>query len=151
MSRSLIDRSHDLQRLRDEGYQIETTHGGHLLLREVPYVTAEITVERGILVSKLELEMGPYGAMTKKPREHVAHFIGETPCDQDGNPLESLIIGRNPREIEGGIVINFDFSRKIQNGEGYEDYYHKMKTYVGFLCRHARAIDQSVTAFTRSD
>ena len=39
MSQQLISRSPDLKRLRDEGYAVETV-GGHLLLNDVPYVTA---------------------------------------------------------------------------------------------------------------
>ena len=150
MSKSLIDRSHDLERLRDEGYHIEVTPAGHLLLKEVPYVTKNKEVKRGTLVSKLELEMGPNGEVAKKPSNHVAQFIGEMPCDQHGSPLDSLVIGSAKIEIEGGIVVDHEFSRKIQSSEGYRDYHHKMKTYVDYLCRHAQEIKKGVTAIKHS-
>ena len=150
MSTSLIDRSHDLKRLRDEGYEIEVTRSGHLLLKGVPYVTQERVVKRGVLVSDLDLEMGPEGEVTRKPRNHVARFIGEKPCDQDGSPLVSLIIDETRKDIGGGLTIDFEFSRKIKNGDGYRDYHHKMTAYVNYLSRYARIVEQCVTAQMRS-
>ena len=47
---SLISRSPDLQRLRDEGYEIEV-RGGYLLMHHVPYVSGLREVRYGILIS----------------------------------------------------------------------------------------------------
>lgn len=127
------------------------TPSGHLLLKGVPYVTQRKEVARGILVSGLELEMNPDGEVTKKPQDHVVRFIGETPCDHNGNPLVSLIIGKTRIDIGGGIMIDFEFSRAIRGGNGYRDYFHKMTTYVNTLSKHARKIETSVTATIISD
>ena len=150
MSKSLIDRSPDLRRLRAEGYDIEVTRSGHLLLKGVPYVTQVRKVKRGILVSDLDLRIGLEGDVTKKPERHVARFIGEKPCDQDGCPLTSLIIGETRMDIGGGITIDFEFSRIIMDEHGYRDFHHKMTAYVKYLSRYARRIEKCVTAQTRT-
>ena len=76
MSKSLIDRSHDLKKLRNEGYDIEVTCSGHLLLKGVPYVTKEGCIRRGVLVSDLELEMGPDGEVTKNQKVTLRGLLG---------------------------------------------------------------------------
>jgi len=49
MSKPRIDRSPDLRRLRDEGYDIEVRER-HLLVKSVPYLNAKGEVHRGTLV-----------------------------------------------------------------------------------------------------
>ena len=82
MSQQLIDRSPDLKRLVDEGYEVEI-ESGHLLLRHVPYVTKGKGIKYGTLVSRLTLA----GDVTTKPEDHVVMFAGDLPCDSDGKPL----------------------------------------------------------------
>jgi uncharacterized Zn ribbon protein len=79
MSRQLISRSVDLQRLREEGYDLEI-RAGFLLVKDVPYVNSKKEVKQGTLVSKLTLA----DDVTAKPDNHVAYFEGEHPCRQDG-------------------------------------------------------------------
>ena len=50
MSRQPINRSPDLQRLRDEGYNIRHVHG-HLVVWDVPYLDAARALQRGALIS----------------------------------------------------------------------------------------------------
>lgn len=138
MSLRLISLSPDLKRLREDGYDVSIAHG-HLVVRDVPYVNAAKQVCRGILVSELALA----GDKTSKPSSHVAMFAGEFPCDRDGRPLEYMRhqSGRNP--LGEGLVTDHSFSRKPPNG--YEDYHHKVSTYVDLIARHARAIDPKAT------
>jgi hypothetical protein len=78
MSLRLVARSPDLKRLQDEGYAIKITkNGGHLLVKEVPYLNASKQVKRGVLVSVLETNQD----RTVKPNDHTAYFVGERPCD----------------------------------------------------------------------
>src|SRR5687768_14663848 len=88
MSSTPTSRSVDLRRLRDEGYHVEVhPEPAHLLIRDVPYVTTERQVERGVLVSTLALN----GDETVRPDTHVVMFVGEVPCDQHGAPLTKII------------------------------------------------------------
>ena len=80
MSQSLISRSRDLKRLRDEGYDLEI-RSGYLLVKDVPYVNSRREVKRGILVSTLTLA----GDVTTTPDNHVAYFA---------RSISSLLHGR---------------------------------------------------------
>ncbi|MGD1098111.1 MAG: DUF6791 domain-containing protein, partial [Bryobacteraceae bacterium] len=88
MSQRLISRSHDLKRLRDEGYDLEI-RSGHLLVKDVPYVNSRREVKRGILVSTLTLA----GDVTTMPDNHVAYFVGDHPCRSDGTEIDQI---KNP-------------------------------------------------------
>jgi hypothetical protein len=52
MSPQLIDRSPDLKRLRDEGYEVQIING-YVILRDVPYLNSNKQVRRGVLISSL--------------------------------------------------------------------------------------------------
>lgn len=142
MSQKLVDRSSDLKRLRDEGFDLKVV-GTHLLIRAVPYVNKDKEIRRGTLVSVLELQQD----RTKKPDDHVARFAGERPCDVRGHPLQ-IIIGDTREVLAPGIETDFTFSTKPRDGKGYADYYAKMKEYIKILEHEAQAIDPAVKAET---
>ena len=85
MSHELFSLNPDLQRLRDEGYFVQI-QGGLLLVREVPYVDAKRTVQRGTVISSLNLA----GNKTQKPDTHQVWFDGEFPCFADGSPIKAI-------------------------------------------------------------
>ena len=86
MSHRPISRSPDLQKLRNEGYDI-VVQSGFLLVRQVPYVKADRTVARGILISPLELA----NDVAQRPNDHVVFWAGDMPCDANGSPLSKLV------------------------------------------------------------
>ena len=142
MSRQLIDRSPDLKRLRDEGYDVDIREG-YLLVKDVPYLGADKKVKRGVLISKLELA----NDVTAKPDDHVAFFAGEFPCHKDGSPIERIRCGNSNIKI-GDIQAAFSFSAKPKPSDRYENYYAKMSTYADILSGAAQMIDPAVTAKT---
>jgi hypothetical protein len=147
MSHKLINRSSDLQQLRDEGYDIEIHPSVHLLVRDVPYVDETKTIQRGIVVSKLELA----DDVTLAPTDHTVRFIGSHPCRSDGSKLVELVNSIAAEDLGQGLKINFSFSRKpTADGQqrAYKDYYEKVTTYVELLQGHARVIDPNATACT---
>lgn len=141
MSQQLIDRSPDLKQLRDEGYEIEVK-GGYLIIRHVPYVNFSKEVKFGILVSTLTL----YGTRTAKPDNHVIHFIGEHPCEKQGNIIKGIQHASQNQTFIQDLTINHSFSNKPTNG--YMDYYQKVLRYVEIISAPAISIDKSVTAKT---
>src|SRR5258708_4352022 len=141
MSHPLISHSPDLARLREDGYDIEI-RADQLLVKQVPYVTAEQAVARGILVSELTTS----GSTTTTPQTHVVSFVGEMPCDHHGRPLEEMLHQRDSFALGGGLPARCSFSRKP--AAGYPDYYAKMTGYINMLLGYAQAIDPSVTAKT---
>jgi hypothetical protein len=142
MSQRLINRSPDLQRLRDEGYDIEV-RAGHLLVKDVPYVNERREIGRGVLVSALRLT----NDCTDRPDTHVVYWAGEFPCSKDGVRIAPQIEHSSGESNLGdGIVVQHSFSNKPASG--YADYYEKMTRYVAIISHPARAIDPSVTAQT---
>ncbi len=139
MSEQLVNRSPDLRRLRDEGYDIEI-RSNYLLVKQVPYVTAERVVARGILVSELSTS----GSTTTTPNTHVVSFVGSIPCDDHGRELDVIINQRGAFPVDENLTARCMFSSKPAGG--YPDYYEKMTSYVDMLLGYARAIDPSATA-----
>jgi hypothetical protein len=143
MSQRPINRSLDLKKLRDEGYDLEI-RSGCLLVRDVPYVNSRKEIRRGILVIKLVLA----DDQTGRPDTHVAYFSGEHPCNEDGTEIEKIKAGSGPQSIAEGVTIQHTFSAKPKPDNVYPDYYAQVTTYVAILSGPARRIDSTVTAKT---
>lgn len=142
MSQRLISLNRDLKKLRDEGYEIEIK-GSHLLVHHIPYATAKKQVAFGVLVTPLGDLAGDH---TVPPKDHVIFFIGEHPCDKNGNLLKGIQHASGKRKLAEGIEIDHSFSNKPSNG--YTDYHDKVTTYYRIISAEARAIDPSATAKT---
>jgi hypothetical protein len=143
MSQRPINRSADLKRLRDEGYDLEI-RSGCLLVKDIPYVNSQKEVKRGILVIKLVLA----GDQTGRPDTHVAYFAGDYPCNEDGSEIEKIKHGSNAHSLADGVVVNHSFSAKPKPADSYPDYYAQVTTYVAILSGPAQRIDSSLTAKT---
>lgn len=141
MSRQLINRSADLSRLVEEGFEVDVRHG-HLVMSGVPYVISTRAVRLGTLISPLALA----GDVTTRPADHVVHFAGEYPCRADGAPITQIAHQSSDQTLAPGIVSNHSFSSKPPNG--YADYYEKMTSYAAILVSQAQAIDENATAQT---
>lgn len=139
MSAALFSLNPDLKRLRDEGYFVQI-QGGQLIMREVPYVTAQREIKRGTLISSLCLA----GDRTQKPEPHTVHFDGEYPCHADGTPIQQIGAGTEQLDLGGGMRAYHRFSSK-PGPDGYPDYYEKMSRYATILAGAAAGIDPSVT------
>lgn len=141
MSHLLINRSSDLKQLRDEGYEVEV-RAGHLLVHSVPYVNSRGETALGTLVSDLTLA----GDVTARPGSHIAHFVGEHPCDLGGAEIIQIKHQTGPIQLAGDIVTNHSFSNKP--ADGYRDYHHKMSRYVEIISAPARSRDPAMKAQT---
>jgi hypothetical protein len=139
MSQQLIDRSPDLKKLRDEGYDIEV-RPGFLLVRHVPYVNSSKEIKYGTLVS----ELTEAGGMTARPGTHIASFAGDEPCHEDGSSIQQIKHDAVRRELDKDVWVDRSFSNKPP--EGYATFYDKMTTYVRILMSPAQAIDPTITA-----
>jgi hypothetical protein len=143
MSQRPINRSADLRKLRDEGYNIEERNGC-LLVKDVPYVNSQKQVKRGILVIKLVLA----DDQTGRPDTHVAYFSGEHPCNEDGSEIAKIKHGSGPHSLAEGVQVNHSFSAKPKPADSYADYYEQVTTYTAIISGPAQRIDSSLTAKT---
>lgn len=140
MSHKLIGHNEDLKKLRDEGYEIEIKNN-HLLIHNVPYVNSQKEILFGILVCPLDSMSGD---KTAKPNEHKMYFIGEYPCDYNGEGIKCIQNESERKSLADGVEIDHCFSNKPEGG--YTDYYQKVVIYTTIIESHAQAIDRSVTA-----
>lgn len=141
MLQQQINRSSDLKRLRDEGYEIEVK-GGHLIVHHIPYVNCICEVKFGKLISTLSLN----NDVTITPDNHVIHFMGEQPCNKNGSAITAIQHANPNQTLFDGIVLNFSFSNKPPNG--YVNYYEKVVRYVEIISSQAKSINPAVTAKT---
>lgn len=143
MSQQLISRSPDLKRLRDEEYNVSIVDS-HLVVSDVPYVTANREVKLGKLVTDLQISGDAVSGMGS----HVAFFVGEYPCDQHGRPLEHFRHTSQRQQKGPNLVIDHSFSARPTGSSGkraYKDYYEKMTTYIWSISSPAQALDPSQT------
>ncbi len=140
MLQQLINLNPDLNRLQEEGYDIEVK-GGHLIVRQIPYVTSTKEVAFGVLVCVLN-----YASPTKisMPPDHTIYFCGDTPCNEKGEPLNAIINNSNRQQLTKELLVTHYFSSKPISGR-YPNYYEKIRTYAEILSINAKAIDCSVT------
>ncbi len=141
MSHALIARSTDLKKLRDEGYSLAIIDG-NLVVDSFPYVGSDRIVHRGKFVTHLTLA----GDVTAAPDDHVGYFIGDHPCDTNGNPIEKIRHTTGEQVFGPNLTINHSFSAKPVPTQRYADYYEKVTTYEAIIAGCARQIDPSVTA-----
>lgn len=141
MSQRPINRSPDLKRLRDEGYDIEL-RAGYLIVRDIPYLNAKRAVKRGSLILKLELA----DDIAQAPGDHTAYFSGDYPCDQNGNAIERIANNSNRVQLGDGLIADHYFSAKPKIP--YPDYHSKVTTYEAILAGPAQTVQRGVTART---
>jgi hypothetical protein len=135
---TLVDRSPDLSKLVEEGYDIEV-RGGNLLVHHVPYVTSEKRVDYCILVSELTTN----GTTTIQPGSHQVWVVGGVPHDHLGNKVK--IVLDQPHNYGEGLLAICSMSGK-PNGAMPHDYHHKISNYVvNVLGPYVRKIDPNAT------
>jgi len=146
MQQQLINLSPDLKKLWDDRYELEVC-GGHLLVHHIPYLNSSLEIKYGTFVCVLTLSTPTKAG---KPKDHTMYFIGETPCDINGDALTAIINNSNQQQLTENILINHYFSSKPASGN-YCDYYEKIRTYAEILSSQAKGIDPTVTPKTRTD
>lgn len=139
----VISLNPDLKRLRDEGYELEI-RAGYAIVYSVPYLDEHGNVQRGVLVSDLELN-GELVKYRKNIGKHVIYFQGTIPHRKNGEPLNGVLLGRGKRTL-ADIQTDMSFSNK-PDGD-YNNFYEKFTRYIQILSSEAQAVDPTVTAAT---
>jgi len=138
-----VQSSRDLQRLQDEGYELEV-RDGNLVVEHVPFRSAGGDVAYGTLVCVLDLA----GNLTAQPSDHAIRLAGGIPYNSIGSKWDTIIANEQADTI-AGIAITATLSRRPLDGDRkYRDFHHKITTYVGILSAPAREIDAEATAQT---
>lgn len=139
MSVEVINRNQDLKRLQDEGYEIEVKTGC-AIIHNVPYLDCNLNVQRGKLVSPLNMS-----GETVRCYDHIVYFKGEYPYRSNGEQL-SAIVNSETNSTYAGEKYDFMLSNKPHNG--YKDFYEKFTNYIRILINEVNAIYPEETAKT---
>lgn len=127
-----------IQKLVDEGYDIEIVQDRWLLVKRVPYLNKDLEVRYGIIVSDIEMTGNDVKVNLDN---HPVYFAGEQPHRIDGKSLNPN--NSQKREIFPGLTVDFYYSYKLNRK--YTDYYEKIRHYVHLFSKHAIKKDHSVT------
>lgn len=138
MSHPLIERSADLQKLKDEGYAL-TIKDNYLVVEHIPFVNEQGEVEYGALISELSAQ----GTTTLRPNGHTV-WSTHKPRDYQGRELTYLVLDNNST-VAGGHTAICQFSN-TPNGQEPEDYYQKFTHYIELIVPHAQCVDANATA-----
>ena len=133
-----MNHSPHIQKLVDEGYDVEIVEGKWLLIKHLPYLNRDLEIRYGTIVSAIEMS----GDDVKvNLLDHTIYFVGEQPYRIDGIQLNYN--HDNKIELFPGLVADFYYSYKFDRL--YTDYYEKMSHYVHIFSKHAIQKDTSVT------
>ncbi len=129
MSHQLIDLNPVLQKLLNEGFDIEV-RGQYLWVHRVPYINANMDIASGTLVMNLDTS----GDKVLAPGSHTAFWIGEQPRFKDGTFIPSLVNSPKKENLGNNIYSDYFLSCMPDNNRGrYLDYYDKVTTYYHMI------------------
>ncbi|USU06614.1 ThiF family adenylyltransferase [Sphingomonadaceae bacterium OTU29LAMAA1] len=137
MSAAPSRRSADLDRLRDEGYDIALVDG-LLVVRGIPYVTRQLAIGYGTLWVPMRMA----GDRTLSPDGHTVRWDGDAPHTATGAPLPGMRVGHD---------CNFGGRRlrvlcQVTVGRDFRDFHELVTAYVNVMGAQAVLIDPACTA-----
>ncbi|QSX74226.1 ThiF family adenylyltransferase [Lysobacter arenosi] len=147
MSSNPVDPNTALDRLRDEGFEVEI-RDQHLLVHSIPYVTAQKVVRYATLAC-LYLRQDDQVVRPNSGHgdNHQVWWTGEYPCYPNGTVLD-LGIDPQQRDLLPGFPVRHQFSNKPFGADGFPEHYSKVTHYIRLIQNQAKAIDKDVDART---
>ena len=130
----------DLRRLADEGWDAAVV-GGHVVLRDVPYVDAFRRVRRGALAVPLQLG----GDWTRRPTTYTARWVGSMPCAASGRALTEIVWRESRTDVGQGVQAGYTLCARSRDGDP-RDHYELLTLYAVLLSGHAAVLDADASA-----
>jgi molybdopterin/thiamine biosynthesis adenylyltransferase len=127
----LVSHNEDLERLVKKGFAVSFDQG-LLIVRDIPYLDNQKQLHWGAIVAKLVM----VDDVKVQQDDHQVYFAGSVPHDIDGTPVKNLSGGPCSLPLSPTItdvVVQRSFSNKPKPADKYDDFYHKIETYVGFI------------------
>ena len=144
LSSNLVALNPALQRLVGEEYSI-TVRDQHLLLHDIPYVSADLTVKRGTLSTVFTTNAG----IADPPNTHQVWFTGEFPCYANGMPMEALGLDHSETERFPGFKVNHFFSNRPDGFAGHPDHYAQLTHYVNLIVAQVQPLQPGANGKTK--
>lgn len=132
MFQQLANRNDDIRRLVEKGYAIGFDDNHYLVVRDIPYLDQDRKLLIGAIVSKFEDRGNDVIAQVN----HEVFFAGSHPHGLDGKPIPNL--GGGPTtlalsEVSKDVVVQRSFSNKPKGNGKFDDFFHKIESYVNII------------------
>jgi hypothetical protein len=124
----LASHNSDIKQLLERGYALAIDEG-FLIVRDIPYLDENGTLQDGAIVTKLEY-VDKYKVLQQ---DHQIYFAGSAPHGINGLPIPNL--GGGPCALplqRSDVVVQRSFSNKPMSG-AYADFFEKIEQYVTLI------------------
>jgi hypothetical protein len=104
----------------------------HLIIRDIPYLDSDGTLQIGAIVAKLEFIDQEHVTQT----DHQIFFAGSVPHGLDGKPIPNLAGGPHQiilSEASKDVVVQRSFSNKPKAAGKFQDFFEKIESYVAII------------------
>lgn len=131
MFQKLVNHNDDLRSLVEKGYSV-AFDSNHLIVRDIPYLDSEGELQVGAIVAKLEFIDQERVVQT----DHQVFFAGSVPYGLDREPIPNLGGGSTSlilSEASKDVVVERSFSNKPRDTGKFEDFFHKVESYVAII------------------
>lgn len=131
MFQKLVSHNNDLRRLLEKGYAV-AFDSNCLVVRDIPYLDDRLELNWGSLVTKLKFVTNDLF----EQEDHQVYFSGSAPYGLNGKPVPCLGGGGHTYPLSDlcqDIIVQRSFSNKPKKLGKYNDNFHKIETYVGFI------------------
>lgn len=145
MSAKPIDPDPSIQRLIEEGYELELVQA-HLVIHSIPYVTAARELRKGVLVA-------PYTGTGKQgvsavPKDHTMRLQGDEPHHFiSGKPMTDVINSAQNHQPYSGFMTQYYLSNK-PNGVAPKNFYDLVTHYHSLFRAEAQQVDPNADGRT---
>lgn len=135
MFQKLVSRNKDLEDSLLKGFAIAIDDKGYLVVRDIPYLGSNLDLQWGAFVVELVF----VDDVLVKQKDHQVFFAGAIPHGLDGKPVPGLAGGpTSPGQIglsdaSKDVVVERSFSAKPKPKDAYDNFFHKIETYVSLI------------------
>jgi len=127
MLSTLVNHNQDIKQLVERGYAV-SIDSNHLVVRDIPYLDSNKSLQFGSIVSKLIFIDDKH----VKIDDHQIFFCGSHPCELDGSPIRNLGGGLTTIALSSkDLIVERSFSNKPPNG--FSNLYEKIESYVNII------------------
>lgn len=134
MFQKLVSHNEDLRRLVEKGYAV-AFDGGHMVVRDIPYLDAAGAVQWAAFVAKLVFVDDERVVQD----DHQIYFSGGVPHNMDGTFVQNLAGGPHTITLSKNaedVVVQRSFSNKPRTSDGsgkFANFFDKLESYVSLI------------------
>lgn len=134
MFQKLVSRNEDLRRLVEKGYAV-AFDGGHLIVRDIPYLDAAGALQWAAFVAKLVFVDDERVVQD----DHQIYFSGGVPHNMDGTTVQNLAGGPHTFALSKNaedVIVQRSFSNKPRTPDGsgkFANFFDKIESYVALI------------------